>query len=98
MSPPSQFVIVLLWLRPRRPTAEDAYNWLHDLVNETGEEEVSLYCSQCPPQQCAAIAINPAWCVRWAALATRAPRLNRVAQSKPYTNRARRSLDVSIGR
>ena len=39
MSPPSQFVIVLLWLRPRRPTAEDAYNWLHDLVNETGEEE-----------------------------------------------------------
>eukprot|EP00904_Undaria_pinnatifida_P008713 jgi/Undpi1/4972/HiC_scaffold_19.g08324.m1 len=25
-----------------RPTAEDAYNWLHDLVNETGEEEITL--------------------------------------------------------
>lgn len=26
----------------RRPTAEDAYNWLQDLVSETGEDEVRL--------------------------------------------------------
>lgn len=37
------FFKLLLYLpyNLRRPTAEDAFNWLQDLVNETGEENVS---------------------------------------------------------
>lgn len=39
ISPPP---LLTLWPYLRRPTAEDAYNWLQDLVSESGEEEVSL--------------------------------------------------------
>lgn len=43
MSPPQ--LLLTLWACLRRPTAEDAYNWLQDLVSESGEEEASLLLS-----------------------------------------------------